>query len=281
MHIRTFFTSFIVTALLLPSVAYAAQLSVEPGATPEGPGFRVQVVAQYDRAINALEGSLRFDPSFMRISRVIESPSGVPLWIERPRETSPGVFSFAGIFPGGIEPLLSNRIVVLDITFEALKTGTTEISISDARVLLHAATPTEDELELLPITVRIDGDDIGVPVIPEDTQEPEDFDIHVSSDTGLYAGDTVALYLARDMQSGVDTYELREKILGVFGVYRQTDSPSTLSPMWRWSIIEVRATDRAGNAAVARYVPKTLVAMYVLFGLLIGWRVRRTRRRRA
>ena len=164
----------------------------------------------------------------------------------------------------------------MDITFEALIPGEIYLTLSDVRVLLNKAIPEDDEVRVIPLTVRTRSDDVGLPKLPDDDTLPDSFDIYVSTDSGIPGG-AVAIYGTRDHQTGVHTYEVRERLFGVFGRYRQADSPAELSPLWRWSIINVRATDRADNAVTARHIPLSLVAVYVLFGLLVSWRTRRVR----
>lgn len=264
--------------LVFPVFSYATELSVEPDRNHAGPGFTIRLILQYDRPINAIEGILTYDEETVRVARIIESPAGVPLWVERPFNDDAGHLSFTGIFPGGIEPRLTDRLSVLDISFEALKEGEVVLGLENVRVLLNAPVPTEDDVRVLPLTVRIGSEDIGAVAEPDDTVPPQVFDVNVVSDSGLYGGKAVAVYHARDLESGIDYYEIRQRFLGVFGLWQPAEGITELSGLWRFSIMEVRATDRAGNSAIARHIPLTLYGIYVLFGMLVVLGVRRSRK---
>ena len=270
---------FLVGVLLAPLFAHAAELSVEPNTDHEGAGFSVDIVLQFDEAVNALEGVLTYDDSLVRAARIHESPSGVPLWVSAPAVTDDGLV-FAGIFPGGIEPRLTDRITVMTVIFEVLQAGTTELGLGSVRVLKHSAIPTDDDVRTFPLTVRADASDIGPVSDADDEMPPLSFRIMVPADSGLYDDRHVAVFRTRDLDGTVERYELRERVFGLFGTYRSVSSPAVLSPLWRWSIIEVRATDGSGNVVSARHIPITLVATYVLMSVFVGWGVRRSLRTR-
>lgn len=279
MHNRFLTTVILLGAgLLMPRVVHGAQLYFEPSDSHEGPGFSVELMVQFDEPINALEGVVRFDSSLVSLHRIIESPAGVPLWIEPPSITGDGVLSFAGMFPGGIGPVLTDRIPVLTLTFQALQSGTMQLEISDARVFLHGPTAREDSVRSVPLRVVLEDSDIGAVSDISDSDPPGEFGLEIIRDAPVDDGQTVAIFYARDVGSGVLSYEIRERLLGIFGSYRETKSPSRLSRRWPWSIIDVRVSDRAGNHTVARHVPITLSATYLLLGLFVVWRIVRPRR---
>lgn len=264
--------------IALPGSVHAAELFFEPVPEHEGPGFTVQLMLSYDRPVNAVEGVVRFDSEMLSIDSIIESPAGEPLWISPPNVQEDGSLSFAGIFPGGIEPIIADRIPLLTLTWRAHRVGQTDISIDGARVFVHGPDAQEDIVSATTLTVILDAGDLGEVLVPEDTIAPDAFRVQITSGTSLGQDGTYAVFSTRDHQTGVAQYELRERILGVLGRYRSAGGITKLSALWRFSIIEVRATDRAGNSVVGRHYPSILIATYVLLGLLIGLRLRRWRR---
>lgn len=271
---------------IAPQAVHAADLFFEPIEGPEGPGFTVSVRVLFDEPINALEGVLIFDPGVLSVRRVNPSPVGVPLWIQPPAVTEPGELSFAGIFPGGIGARFTDRVSLFEVTFEGLSDERTTLSFRDVRVFLHGPDAQEDVVRSIPIIAIIEPEDLGEPEIVEDTIPPQPFRISVFSGDLIEGKKAVAFFLARDLQSGVAKYEIRLRLFGVFGDWEETLSPSLLSSRWPWSIIDVRATDHAGNTRVARHVPTVLIVTYVLLGIIVVlifglwmWRIRWLRRK--
>ncbi|HXV26865.1 MAG TPA: hypothetical protein VD862_02500 [Candidatus Paceibacterota bacterium] len=239
------------------SGASAAELHFEPDLTHEGAGFTVNVVLKLARPVNAVQGVLEFDDDILELHRIDPSPSGVPLWIETPALAERGRIPFAGIFPGGIEPRLTDRIVLFRVAYAAERTGSARLSFNDVRVLLHTAEPADDEVITVPVTAVLGEGDLGIPDPPEDRIAPEPFTVNIVTEPAA-----LAVFNARDLQSGVARYEVRERFLGLFGGYAPAVSPYELSAAWRWSIIDVRAADHAGNVRTARHVPAMLVIVY-------------------
>src|SRR3989344_2469602 len=102
---------------------YAAQFQlVTPQHTiPLNSRFRIDM--QLDTQgyeVNALEGKLIFSSEAIKLIAIEEGNSIVPLWIERPRELSPGAVSFSGVMPAGFSGGAGH---ILSFVFRTQKSG--------------------------------------------------------------------------------------------------------------------------------------------------------------
>jgi hypothetical protein len=259
---RLILIAFVLCAI--PAVAEAAELFFEPVPEHTGPGFTVRAVLRLDHGVNALEGVIRFDADAVSVSRLNAAPSGTPLWITEPAADASGSIAFSGIFPGGLEPRLTDRIALMELSFAGLRTGPSRLRFEGVHVFLNEPQPREDAVRTVPLTVILDESDIGRPDVPADSSPPEPFSVAVSPDVPR-----LAVFSARDTGSGIAGYELRERLLGLFASGWTTgSSPHELSARWRWSILEVRATDYAGNARTARLIPGSLIALYAILAVV-------------
>lgn len=265
--------------LLLALPAHAAEFYFEPAPDAPGPGFSVRLMMRLDAPVNAVQGEVRFDPAFVSVQSLSDNPSNIPFWIERPHVAGTGTVGFAGIVPGGLQPGPVDRVPLFTATFSVLQAGRTRLSVSDALVMLHQDPPEPDRVTSVPLTVVLGPADVGEPAAAADAVPPEMFAISVIRGAPVRDGWASAVFSTRDLQTSVAGYELRERFLGLPGDWHNAVSPASLSWRWPLSIIEVRATDVAGNERVARTVPRTLYGAVAVAVLVVMVAIRRMRRR--
>lgn len=120
-----------------PHVTFAATLGLSPntGVYTSGSTFSVSVtVNTQGAAINAIDGSLSFNPSELSVVSVSRASSIFNLWTTEPTfSNAAGTITFGG----GLPPpgYTGTRGTVMTITFRVNAAGTKRVSFSDASVL--------------------------------------------------------------------------------------------------------------------------------------------------
>lgn len=129
---------FAVAAFLcIPIITHAATLGLTPNTAvyTSGATFSVSVVVNTEgQAINAIDGSLRFNPNELTVVSVTRSGSIFNLWTTEPTfSNSAGTISFGG----GLPPpgYTGARGTVMTVTFRAATAGTKRVNFAEASVL--------------------------------------------------------------------------------------------------------------------------------------------------
>jgi hypothetical protein len=127
-----------VAFLLCVHVASAATLSLSPGTGVYSSGatfsVNVRVNTQGD-AINAAEGTLKFNPNELSVVNVTRAGSIFNLWVTEPEfSNSAGTISFSGGSPSGYT---GSGGSVMTVTFRAAGAGTPRVSFTDGSVLAN------------------------------------------------------------------------------------------------------------------------------------------------
>lgn len=136
-----------------------ADLRIEPNQimTTIDKTFTVDVVVSSDIAVNVFAGDLSFNPSVLKIEKIDYNTSIADLWAERPwYHNGDGTMNFAGgtTKSGGF----SGEGKLISITFKTISTGNGDITIEDARILIHDGLGTDAVLaEPIDTIVTIDG----------------------------------------------------------------------------------------------------------------------------
>lgn len=130
-----FLVGFIFVSFSSLNYAEAATLQLNPGTGSYSTGqtFTTAVrVLPSGKSINAVEASLKFDPSVMSVVSVSKDGSAFSLWTVEPTfSNSAGTITFGG---GSPSPFSATSNIV-NITFRALKEGAGSVSFASASVL--------------------------------------------------------------------------------------------------------------------------------------------------
>ncbi len=120
------------------SPADAASLSLSPGSGSYAPGatFTVRLsVNSQGQAINAADGTIKFDPSQLSVVSASRSGSIFNLWVTEPTfSNTAGTVTFSGGLPSGYTGSGGN---ILSITFKAKGSGTSKVAVSGGSVLAN------------------------------------------------------------------------------------------------------------------------------------------------
>jgi len=137
---KHFFVVALVTLFFLASsgttLAATLQISPNTGVYTSGSIFTVRAVLNTSgAAINAAEGTLRFNPQELSVVSVDRSASIFNLWVTEPTfSNSAGTISFSGGLPSGYTGAAGN---IFSVTFRANAAATARLSYTDGAVLAN------------------------------------------------------------------------------------------------------------------------------------------------
>ncbi len=177
---------FSVTFIFLLSVSFASaatlQLSPGTGSYTGGQTFTTAVRVQpAGQSINAVEATLKFDPTLLSVVSVSKDGSAFSLWTVEPTfSNSAGTISFGG----GSPTPFSSASNLVNVTFRAVKEGSASVSFNNASVLAADGRGTDVYQTSGPATFSIAAASTPTPTptpvtptptpTPEPEEEPED-----------------------------------------------------------------------------------------------------------
>lgn len=139
----TFLLCSLLFIFFVSSVAEAATLQLNPGSGSYSSGqtFTTNVRVQPDgKSINAVEATLKFDPSVITVVSISKTGSAFTLWTVEPTfSNSAGTVTFGG----GSQTPFSSASNLFSITWRAAKVGSASVSFSNASVLLNDGQGTD------------------------------------------------------------------------------------------------------------------------------------------
>ncbi len=267
---------------LFPTQTFAAELYMGSSSKEQGleNQFAVGVfVNTQEESVNAFEGELVFSPDELELKDVLIGDSVVNFWVEQPNKdvecTDVCRLKFSGITPGGY---FGDQGRLFSAIFESKKTGTSNLSIENGKVLLNDGEGTEAPLVSSPIELDIvEGSSVPEFKYPFDPDPPESFVPYVGQDKEILDNKIFLVFTAQDKLSGVDHYEVAEKRGEEVKEYNKLDwkkaeSPYLLKDQSLTSFIYVKAVDGAGNSRIEIIPPQKTVSLfrkYALYGIII------------
>ena len=103
--------------------------------------------------VNVVNGSILFSSGTLSLANITAADSAVSLWVTQPALTAPGVVSFSGGIPAGIE---GSAIPLLRTTFLSIKTGTAALALgTESEVLENDGHATPETLTFVPVQFSI------------------------------------------------------------------------------------------------------------------------------
>jgi|JI10StandDraft_1071094.scaffolds.fasta_scaffold23633_3 hypothetical protein len=245
-----------ITVLLLacvvfaPVLSHAALIKTIPSDPQIGVDDQVRVNVVLDtqkKSLNAISGTLVFDPAHVAIDALYSGESFVSLWIEQPHVVSDGIISFAGMMPGGIE---SSDAALFQIVATMKKEGEVVFAVKDARSYENTADTA---------TVVTRGTETRILVSGEKTQSenkyalvdtlpPESFTLTRTRDENLFDGKWFLVFTTEDKGSGVAGYRVCESLVRACV---DGSSPYELKKQKVFFVTRVHAFDTVGNIRTA------------------------------
>ena len=155
------------------SVAEAATLQLNPGSGSYSSGqtFTTNVKVQPDgKSINAVEATLKFDPSVITVVSISKTGSAFTLWTVEPTfSNSAGTVTFGG----GSQTPFSSASNLFSITWRAVKVGSASVSFSNASVLLNDGQGTDVYQSSSPASFTINEASVAPPSPPTEEVKEE------------------------------------------------------------------------------------------------------------
>lgn len=249
-----------------------------PASASVGQLIGIRVKARISETINAIKVSLLVSPSTASVESFSDAGSVIRLWLARATPIENGVL-LEGVIPGGISPTLSDTI---DIGTLWIRTHTTEpilVTFSDMMVYLHQPTPTLSDVQMNPlnILVRPSSNEISPDMAPRSIT---DADVRIVRSILLNNGRRTLVFDIKTDIGTIDVVRVRERWLGVYGLWREARSQSTLSDGLGLSILDVSVPSPSGAVFVTSIIPLQLKIVWGVTALLlisIGFKIAKRR----
>lgn len=268
--------------LFLSSAATASAAVVlyaeGPASASVGSEVPVHIKARMTEPINALRMTVAVNSDAATFERFDDTDSVVRLWLQRGVQSDEGIL-LEGVIPGGVGPAFTDIADIGTIWLRPSAVGALRVSISDALVYLNQPTPTLSEVSTRELVIPVQSSESGA------SGEPYravvfDADVRIVSEAQLNNGARSVLFDIKTDRGTVDAVRIRERWLGLFGVWREVVSPSTLSDSWGVSILDVALSDSVGGARVASVVPLLLKGIWAAAALGVAVVIRRYLKKR-
>ena len=268
--------SLIIGLVLFPAVSFAAELYLESVEREYYSGSGVVAEIRLDAAgecVNVVKADLSFSKDNLEAIDFSRGNSILSLWVKEPViEQASGLISFIGGIPGGFcgimpgDPGKSNLLGRIIFRVKQASSGQGKISFSDtSEVLLNDGLGTKAELKTSGAAFNILDEipyqfkDEWADELVRDRVLPESFEIKIHQEPSIFEGKYFITFSTADKQTGLDYYEIAELNLfeRIFKIekWQKGISPYLLEDQRLWSIIEVRAVDKAGNVRMAEFKP--------------------------
>ena len=249
--------------LFAASNAHAATLFIQAANQDvyEGQTFVVNWVLNTEgTAINSIDLKLKFDPETLRARSTNIGNSLVSLWVKPPTiDNTAGTIELTGGIPGGVR---GANLPIFSVTFEAVKTGQTNINVSsDSMILANDGKGTPVELKFAPILFAVQPknlipNEISSPSHPDQNKWYQSHDVVIkfnpktgtdysfsfSSNVDIIPSDKVAEPKSEfnypDQPDGVYYFKVNSKVgpskwveAGVFRVQIDSTPPEEFTPV--------------------------------------------------
>lgn len=218
---------------------------------------RVEVRITSDVPMNAWQGSVLL-PFDLRNVKVNTAHSISDVWQESPT-FRPGKISFTG---GRLNGFVGDGIL-----FEfTVPPGSYSLRFSpETSAYLNDGMGTKSQTDLRTLDFSLSSD--AAISTTEDKTPPEPFVPTIYRERGFFDGNPVAIFSARDLQSGISHYEVRETIDGGIIDWHVGRSPYLINPDVR--MLEIKAIDYFGNERVETLKIGSFL-MWEVFALLFA-----------
>ncbi|MEI7741537.1 MAG: hypothetical protein WCJ29_03465 [bacterium] len=226
------------------SPVFAARINISVSDNQVAPGSPVIMRVLLDTqgaTINAVEGELRLSGKAFAIKSVSEAHTQVTEWLDRPMAISGKdeiTIPFSGLIIGGVS---GKSITLFNFEVQAIAANAGSVRLVNAVGYLNDGNATPVSLTLNPVFSL---DKSLESVLKQDSVAPEPFGVVLNRDLNLYNFRWYLMYSAKDRDSGVSWYEIREPD---GHIYQTTELTYALHDQTTSGKIIVTAVDRYGN----------------------------------
>lgn len=290
---KKFLFTLIISFILIPAIAEAAVLYLEPaeGEYYQEDTFIVTAKINTEECINTVEGNLNFSQDILEVVDFSQGSSILTIWLKKPEILqNSGLISFTGGIPGGYcgrlpgDPGESNLLGKIIFKVKTEKPEIAKVKFLDtSQVLLNDGFGTPAKLNTREAVFTILSGISETPKeewlqeLEKDTILPQPFEIEISQDPSIFDGKYFIIFSTNDKETGIDHYQVKEGERD----WQIAESPYLLEDQGLTSIIKVKAVDKASNERIAeiigpRYLPPEKLFPYwiiiiILAGIGIIW----------
>ncbi len=258
----------ILTIFLVANTALASDVFFSPAKDVAlGEYIQTTILITADKPINAISGTITFDPTFVSLEAPKTGDSIVKYWLKgiKPKSSS-GRVEFSGLIPGGFRGT-NGKVVTL--FFKTLREGRASIGLTNIKVLLNDGSGTSDVVTMTNTSVNILPKKNNTKIwrikdILSDASSPENFVASIIKTDKAFDSKYFLAFSAEDSDSGVESfYMLESKIqLPLDTLYgneeikwREIENPAILKDQKLKSFIYVKSVDFAGNENIIEIIP--------------------------
>lgn len=274
--------SLLVFSLATPALAAVLYLEPAEGEYHRDDTFTVEArINTEGEYINTVKVDIAFSQDILEIKDFSKGNSILILWVEEPEFSNQnGTISFSGGIPGGYQGWngLLGRIIL-----KTKKQGTAELKFQkSSQVFLNDGLGTPADLKTRGAKFNILAQSSEKPIniwqeeLEKDNVPPEPFEIEISQEPSIFEGKYFIIFSTTDKQTGLDYYEVNEGK----NDWQRAESPHLLKDQGLKGIIQVRATDKAGNERIAEIsylFPEKAFPWWIIIVILIVigviWRI--------
>lgn len=270
MSLRRVIFLIIGIAALMPRGAWArTELFFDaPARLHPGTPTVITLRARITDAINALQGTLRFNPAQVDIIAVDTGNSAIRLWVVPPTVNTTGRIEFSGVVLGGISPALTNTVPLFQFTVRSRMGAETVLTVDDPLVYLNQPHPTADQVVVHPTLLFFSR---AAPSATAVTSAPAAPDLYlkVVREPLLYENAWTLVFDVQDRTGQPASVRVRERFLGLFGPWHDAINPYRLNDQHRLSIVDFEVVSHAGQRYVRHIIPIPLLVAWGVIGVLI------------
>jgi hypothetical protein len=266
---------FLVGVLLfIPSVVFAntekSIFQVGSGSRAVGIGKSVVVsvsIRPDTVGVNAIEGSLVFDPKFVSYNKSYTDNSVIDLWVMRPTMNEEGKIDFAGIVPGGT----TKNGIVAEFEFIATELGSTTIASQDVLIGLQKSPGfvVLQNNQAIMVNIQEKGGFGVVQNVGSDQEKPQFYPAEIGRSEAVFENNYFVSFLAKN----ANEYFVQESHFWEphSDKWEPVQSPYVLEDQARESYVFIKARDSQGNETIIKVAPVWYKQSYVwLSGAMIA-----------
>ncbi len=279
-----FFVSFIfiIWLCVIPVDASVLKMSSDFTTLHVGDVFTVDITIDTQaEMLNAVETSIIFPSNLIAFESSDDGASIVSLWMHKPQFDGSNTISLSGITPGGFS---QKNAPLISLTFKVIDEGQGNIESTQSQLLLHDGLGTQDTVTQENVHIAVVSGESNIVMNTDDDESPEHFVPIIVQDRDMFDGAFALIFSTEDKGSGLDRYEVKE---GLLGMYKITQSPYQLVHQSLDTALSVKAIDKNGNVRTEilypqnlkpwykdPFLPGTILISCVLISLIVGFCVR-------
>lgn len=261
---------FCVSAVAAPIEAARLYVDIPADEINAGGQFNANIILDAGgQNINAVEGTLIFDPDILAAEQISDGGSAIDLWAKSPAIVDNRII-FSGAITGGFN---GRRGKLFSAIFRAKRPGAAEIKFETAKCYKNDGRGTPVKTETAPVELAVGN---GAPAMLSqsknlDNEPPVIVEPQIARDETIFDGRWFLAFAARDAGSGIAGIQVQETRANAIDdrLWEPAQTPRVLNDQELKSYIFVKAVDNAGNEMVKTIPPRNAAPWYENRGLWV------------